>query len=307
MSEAGITSELIKAEPPSFPHLTPCAPTPVLARHSPVLTQSIGLGTHRRQTCTPNFDPPGRPLTHDAAPGGVNTNTRLSDATCRVEHRSRSLPTKSVKVRPSKCSSPGTASEDKICHCGRAKDGRLEAIRDRHGLLILLTAAGAGALAGGGRETMLDSGHGLVGYPCRFVATQFPATWKRGWIQDFLSTGIELFWGTSNLFLATSVPTPIATLSRESRESPRPVGTKELLEDIHQYRPSPCAMHRPPKVSTLRATNSVFKLTGWRESPPVPGTVRPSHAGARCPSSRQIRGSAPSPCVRGPRSPWLPT
>ena len=168
MSEAGITSELIKAEPPSFPHLTPCAPTPVLTRHSPVLTRSIGLGTHRRQTCTPNFDPPGGPLTHDAAPGGVNTNTRLSDATCRVEHRSRSLPTKSVKVRPSKCSSPGTASEDKICHCGRAKDGRLEAIRDRHGLLVLTAAAAAHLRAAhliAARTTLMDSGHGLGRVP----------------------------------------------------------------------------------------------------------------------------------------------
>ena len=259
MSEAGITSELIKAEPPSFPHLTPCAPTPVLARHSPVLTQSIGLGTHRRQTCTPNFDPPGRPLTHDAAPGGVNTNTRLSDATCRVEHRSRSLPTKSVKVRPSKCSSPGTASEDKICHCGRAKDGRLEAIRDRHGLLIpphpaapvraRLRAADAPVHAK--RCWIRDTG--LWGTRAALWQHSFPRLGSEGGFRIFCPLELSCFGGprSSNLFLATSVPTPIATLSRESLESPRPVGTKELLEDIHQYRPSPCAMHRPPKVSTL--------------------------------------------------------
>ena len=37
----------------------------------------------------------------------------------------------------------------------RAPNGRLEAIRDRHGLLVrLAAAAGAGALAGGGRHVV---------------------------------------------------------------------------------------------------------------------------------------------------------
>ena len=66
-------------------------PTPVLTRHSPVLTRSIGLGTHRRQTCTPNFDPaPGGPLTHDAAPGAASTRAHVSRTPLfvRVEHRS---------------------------------------------------------------------------------------------------------------------------------------------------------------------------------------------------------------------------